>query len=320
MTTRGVRAYVEGLQAKFKLDPAKLTKMQTGGPDGDLGSNEIKLGNERTVGVVDGSGVLFDPAGIDHAELVRLASHWPRLPVEKFDRAKLSPGGFLVLVSDTDVRLPDGTVVTNGATFRNVFHLNARVTADFFVPCGGRPQAVNADNVDAFLYGAAADGSALPEGARPTVPRFKYIVEGEGSRDGGGGGVLCGLVRVARCPPPAAAGASGAGANLFFTEDARLVIEARGIPLFKDSSANKGAHADTRGRGGVSLSCRHLHPPSWCRRRDVVVAGGDGGPGADRRRVRGAHVPAGGRARRHARGRPRRRARLLQGVCGGGAE
>jgi len=179
MTTRGVRAYAEGLQSKFKMDPAKLTKMQTGGPDGDLGSNEIKLGNERTVGVVDGSGVLFDPAGIDRAELVRLASNWPRLPVEKFDRAKLSPGGFLVLVSDTDVRLPDGTLVANGATFRNMFHLNARVTADFFVPCGGRPQAVNADNVDSFLYGAAADGSPLPEGSRPTVPRFKYIVEGE---------------------------------------------------------------------------------------------------------------------------------------------
>jgi len=38
-----------------------------------------------------------------------------------------------------------------------------------------------------------------------------------------------------------------AGANLFFTEDARLVIEARGIPLFKDSSANKG--------GWLALPC-----------------------------------------------------------------
>jgi glutamate dehydrogenase len=37
----------------------------TGGPDGDLGSNEILLGNEKIIGVVDGSGVLFDPEGIN---------------------------------------------------------------------------------------------------------------------------------------------------------------------------------------------------------------------------------------------------------------
>lgn len=30
----------------------------TGGPDGDLGSNEILMGNEIILGVVDGSGVL----------------------------------------------------------------------------------------------------------------------------------------------------------------------------------------------------------------------------------------------------------------------
>jgi glutamate dehydrogenase len=74
MTTRGVRAYVMGIQKKLKLDPATLTKVQTGGPDGDLGSNEIKLGNEHTIAVVDGSGVLCDPEGINHTELFRLAS------------------------------------------------------------------------------------------------------------------------------------------------------------------------------------------------------------------------------------------------------
>ena len=61
---------------------------QTGGPDGDLGSNEIKQGIERTVGVVDGSGVLCDPVGIDAAELRRLAGL--RKPIEFFDRSKLS--------------------------------------------------------------------------------------------------------------------------------------------------------------------------------------------------------------------------------------
>ena len=36
----------------------------TGGPDGDLGSNEILMGNEKLLGLIDGSGVLFDPNGI----------------------------------------------------------------------------------------------------------------------------------------------------------------------------------------------------------------------------------------------------------------
>jgi NAD-specific glutamate dehydrogenase len=66
MTTRGVRAFVEGVQRKLLLDPSTLSKVQTGGPDGDLGSNEIKLANEgRTLAVVDGSGVLCDLDGLN---------------------------------------------------------------------------------------------------------------------------------------------------------------------------------------------------------------------------------------------------------------
>ncbi len=37
------------------------TKFMTGGPDGDLGSNEIKMGTEKICAIVDGSGVLYDP-------------------------------------------------------------------------------------------------------------------------------------------------------------------------------------------------------------------------------------------------------------------
>lgn len=52
MTTRGVREFVMGLQHKLGMDAkaaaGTLTKLQTGGPDGDLGSNEILLANERS--------------------------------------------------------------------------------------------------------------------------------------------------------------------------------------------------------------------------------------------------------------------------------
>jgi glutamate dehydrogenase len=39
MTTRSVRAFVEGIYDKLGLKEEDVTKMQTGGPDGDLGSS-----------------------------------------------------------------------------------------------------------------------------------------------------------------------------------------------------------------------------------------------------------------------------------------
>lgn len=140
--------------------------MQTGGPDGDLGSNEIKMSpQEETIAVVDGSGVLYDPKGINRENLVKLAE--ARSPISGFDTSLLSSEGYSVLVSHNDVTLPNGEVVENGTEFRNFFHLRPSLTADFFVPCGGRPAAVNLNNVEQFMY--REDGRTL---------RFKYIVEG----------------------------------------------------------------------------------------------------------------------------------------------
>ena len=87
-----------------------------------------------------------------------------------------------------------------------------RYKADLFVPCGGRY----------VLLSFAARAALLTERRRPEAvnisnvaalvdaegkPHFKYIVE---------------------------------GANLFFTQQARLYLEKRKVVLFKDSSANKG--------------------------------------------------------------------------------
>lgn len=47
MTTRGVRRYVVGCLEKLGLQESEVTKFQTGGPDGDLGSNEILLSSEK---------------------------------------------------------------------------------------------------------------------------------------------------------------------------------------------------------------------------------------------------------------------------------
>ena len=82
----------------------------------------------------------------------------------------------------------------SGLAFRNDFHLLSVVSAELFVPCGGRPEAVNVSNVHRLYDDKGA-------------PRFRAIVE---------------------------------GANLFFTEQARLHLEKSGVIVFKDASANKG--------------------------------------------------------------------------------
>eukprot|EP00128_Syssomonas_multiformis_P005272 Colp12_sorted_trinity150504_noHs@14272 len=192
MTTRSVHQYVLGIMNKLGLKEEECTKFQTGGPDGDLGSNEILISNDKTVAIVDGSGVLYDPAGIHRQELTRLAR--ARKMINNFDTSLLSPQGYRVLVEEKNVNLPDGTLVESGMQFRNEFHLNQSTSATFLVPCGGRPEAVNLNNIDRMFD---KDGN----------PRFKYIVE---------------------------------GANLFITQQARLSLEAKGITLYKDASANKG--------------------------------------------------------------------------------
>ena len=192
MTTRSVHQYVLGSLKKLGLKEEECTKFQTGGPDGDLGSNEIKISSDKTIAVVDGSGVLVDPEGIHREELSRLAH--ARKMVSNFDRSKLSAKGYVVLVEDKSVRLPTGEEIESGLAYRNSFHLLPASSATMFVPCGGRPNAVTIQNVDKLFDDRG-------------VPRYRIIVE---------------------------------GANLFYTQAARLRLEQAGVILFKDASANKG--------------------------------------------------------------------------------
>lgn len=200
MTTLSVRAYVNKIYEKLNIDDSKIRKFQTGGPDGDLGSNEILLSRgENYVGLVDGSGVICDPKGLDKEELIRLAKE--RKMIEHYDRSKLSPQGYVVLVDDMDVTLPNGQVVTTGVAFRNTFHTKLKEQygahgVDLFVPCGGRPAAIDTHNVHDFID---------EKTGKSIIP---YFVE---------------------------------GANLFITQSAKLILEkAGGIVIFKDASTNKG--------------------------------------------------------------------------------
>ncbi|KAG8532611.1 glutamate dehydrogenase (NADP(+)) gdh1 [Bacidia gigantensis] len=162
MTTLSVREYVKGIYRKLNLQPDAVRKLQTGGPDGDLGSNEILLGNEKYTSIVDGSGVLVDPQGLDHLELMRLAKK--RAMISNFDLDKLSPEGYRVLVEENSTTLPSGEVVHNGMVFRNTFHLRGGKQYDMFVPCGGRPESIDLATVNQLIV----DGKSV-------IP---YIVEG----------------------------------------------------------------------------------------------------------------------------------------------
>ena len=63
------------------------------------------------LGVVDGSGVLYDPHGINREELLQLANK--RIPISGFDKNKLSNEGFKVLVDETNIVLPSIKLLKN---------------------------------------------------------------------------------------------------------------------------------------------------------------------------------------------------------------
>ncbi len=158
VTSEGVNVFLEVALKSNGIDPRKqpFTLKITGGPDGDVAGNLIKIvvrdygSNVRIVGIADGFGCAEDPQGLNHQELLRLVN--ASKSIAEFDRGRLSPQGALTLVSDPD-----------GSRIRNEMH--NRVLADAFVPAGGRPETINVTNWKKFL---TADG-------KPSSP---IIVEG----------------------------------------------------------------------------------------------------------------------------------------------
>ena len=128
-----------------------------------MGSNEILLGNENYTAIVDGSGVLVDPNGLDRDELVRLAKK--RVMISQFDLSKLSSEGYRVLVEDSNVKLPSGEVVNNGMLFRNTFHLRKDSHVELFVPCGGRPESIDLSTVNKLIVNGKTVIPYIVEGA-----------------------------------------------------------------------------------------------------------------------------------------------------------
>jgi glutamate dehydrogenase len=78
VTSEGVNCYLDvALRQVLSIDPTreKFTVKMTGGPDGDVAGNEIKIllreygENATIVGIADGFGSAEDPDGLDHDEV-----------------------------------------------------------------------------------------------------------------------------------------------------------------------------------------------------------------------------------------------------------
>ncbi|MCB9831536.1 MAG: NAD-glutamate dehydrogenase [Planctomycetes bacterium] len=158
VTSEGVTVFLDTALRSRGIDPKKqrFTVKITGGPDGDVAGNEIRIldrdygANAVILGIADGSGCGEDPDGLDHQELLRLFREG--LPIASFDRSKLGPKGRVVTVEEPE-----------GAQLRNTMH--NRIVSDAFVPAGGRPATIHGNNWREFLQ---------PDGS----PASKIIVEG----------------------------------------------------------------------------------------------------------------------------------------------
>ncbi|MDQ3233521.1 MAG: NAD-glutamate dehydrogenase [Pseudobdellovibrionaceae bacterium] len=161
VTSEGLNVYVDNVLAYLGIEPAtqKFTVKITGGPDGDVAGNELKIlhreygENARVVAVSDGYGAAHDPQGLDWTELLRLFHEGKS--IMEFNKEKLSrdPSSFVVLANNNE------NIRIRNEVYRKVY-------ADIFIPAGGRPYSVNDKNwVDFFGKNGQPSVRAIVEGA-----------------------------------------------------------------------------------------------------------------------------------------------------------
>jgi len=203
MTTTSIMSSFRTLIGHYGQTEEELNLMMIGGPDGDLGSNQIQCYKGNICLIIDGGSVLFDPAGLDKRELRKLAfkrNSSPRINSLGYPIDKLSRDGFMVPLGSRNIRLPDGTIVEDGTVFHRTFLTSpgnwkyvSQANIRAFIPCGGFKDTINHDNVKDFVG---------------LFSELKFIVE---------------------------------GANVFFDAASRRYIAAHtGIKQIKDITANKG--------------------------------------------------------------------------------
>ncbi|TSK08702.1 MAG: amino acid dehydrogenase [Geobacter sp.] len=211
VTSTGVVKFAEITMAELGIDiyRDRFSVKFTGGPNGDVAGNAMRIMLERTPNVaikliLDGTAALCDPDGADRRELSRIVL---KQDLDAFDPQALHPGGFLLYrsgsrreglrelyrkVSKTNDGLREEWISTD--EFSRVYaSLPFTVKTDLFIPAGGRPETIDKDNWQNYF---------LPNGA----PSAGAIVE---------------------------------GANSFITPEARVQLQKKGVIIMRDASANK---------------------------------------------------------------------------------
>ena len=211
VTSIGVMRFAEVTMAALGIDMHKdeFSVKFTGGPNGDVAGNCLRLLQERCPKVkvnliVDGSGALYDPDGLEKTALSKVIL---QSDLDGFDPTALHPGGFLMYRSQTKI---DGMTtlykklnmtksgleeewISTDKFYKTYNSLLFTVKADLFIPAGGRPETIDSVNVDKYFDNKGQASS-------------KAIIE---------------------------------GANSFITPDARLELQRRGVVIIRDASANK---------------------------------------------------------------------------------
>jgi glutamate dehydrogenase len=212
VTSTGVVTFAEITMAEtagIDMRRDRFSVKMTGGPNGDVAGNALRIMLERCPGVevrliLDGTAALYDPNGINHTGLNAI--------VLKHDLDAFAPdflGEGACIIYRTGRRLDGlrelhrkvtrsaGQLVEEWLDIDDFNHLYGSlvftVKADLFIPAGGRPETIDALNWRLFL-----DESG--------VPTSGIIIE---------------------------------GANSFITPEARLQLQKSGVVLMRDASANK---------------------------------------------------------------------------------
>jgi glutamate dehydrogenase len=146
VTSEGLHVFLDHTLRFLGINPKeqKFSIKLTGGPDGDVAGNELKIlhreygENAQVVAIADGFGAAFDPHGLNWQEILRLVEEGRSIC--HFDPKKLSDhkDSFVILADTTD-------------NIRKRNQLHATVTADIFIPAGGRPYTVNDKNWNKFI-------------------------------------------------------------------------------------------------------------------------------------------------------------------------
>jgi glutamate dehydrogenase len=171
-------------QVGIEMSKDVFAVKMTGGPFGDVAGNSLRLlldrcPKVRIVAMVDASGGFFDPQGADPRALDDIVL---KADLDHFDPQRLHPGGFIVFRTQqrreamrqlhrkllrTEAGIEEQWI-TADAFFNETNRLIFETAADLFLPCGGRPETIDATNWACYF---SADGA----------PSARVIVEGANS-------------------------------------------------------------------------------------------------------------------------------------------